>query len=77
MKIIYSLYYQCESVTSSLRGVCRGLADVYYSAVRAFGGSTQPGRRDDALIREYEEKVAIYNQLVKEAQDKGLLPVLE
>jgi hypothetical protein len=45
---------------------------VYYAAVRAFGGSTQE-KRDDDLVREYEEKVAIYNMLVAEAQEKGEL----
>ncbi|KAK4095879.1 secretory phospholipase A2 [Parathielavia hyrcaniae] len=64
------LYNQCRSV--SVRGVCEALAEVYYAAVRAFGGSTQ-GKRDEDLVREYEEKVAIYNKLVAEAQDKGEL----
>ncbi|KAK3311710.1 secretory phospholipase A2 [Chaetomium strumarium] len=64
------LYYQCSSV--SARGVCEALADVYYAAVRAFGGDTQ-GKRDEDLIREYEEKVAIYNKLVAEAQERGEL----
>ncbi|KAK0612627.1 prokaryotic phospholipase A2-domain-containing protein [Bombardia bombarda] len=64
------LYYQCGTV--SLTGVCKALADVYYAAVKAFGGGdAYPGKRDDALIREYEEKVAIYNQLVAEAQANG------
>ena len=54
------------------RGVCEALADVYYAAVRAFGGSTQ-GKRDDNLVREYQEKLAIYNKLVAEAQAAGEL----
>jgi hypothetical protein len=62
------LYYQCRN--SSVRGVCEALADVYYAAVRAFGGSTQ-GKRADDLLKEYEEKVAIYDKLVAEAQAKG------
>ena len=54
------------------------MADVYYAAVRAFGGGdATPGKRDDQLLREYEDKVATYNALVKEAQEKGLLPTLE
>ncbi|KAK4149633.1 prokaryotic phospholipase A2-domain-containing protein [Chaetomidium leptoderma] len=64
------LYYQCRS--SSVKGVCEALAEVYYAAVRAFGGSTQ-GKRDDALTQEYEDKVAIYNKLVAEAQESGEL----
>jgi hypothetical protein len=74
--ITYSLYYQCTS--SSAAGVCRGLADVYYAAVRAFGGDdATPGKRDDELVKEYEEKVEIYNHLVEEAQKKGDLPRLD
>ncbi|EEU36829.1 phospholipase A2 [Fusarium vanettenii 77-13-4] len=71
------LYYQCES--SSVSGVCRALADVYYAAVRAFGGDdATPGKRSDSeLVKEYEEKVAIYNKLVEEAQEKGDLPRLD
>ncbi|KAL2261800.1 hypothetical protein VTK26DRAFT_3274 [Humicola hyalothermophila] len=65
------LYYQCSSV--SARAVCEALAEVYYAAVRAFGGETQPGKRDDDLVREYEEKLAIYNKLVAEAQERGEL----
>ena len=64
------MYYQCQSV--SAKSVCQALADVYYAVVRAFGGSTQ-GKRDDDLLREYEEKLAIYNKLVAEAQATGEL----
>jgi hypothetical protein len=64
------LYFQCSSV--SVKGVCEALADVYYAAVRAFGGSTQE-KRDEDLVREYEEKVAIYDKLVAEAQASGEL----
>jgi hypothetical protein len=64
------LYYQCQSV--SAKSVCEALADVYYAAVRAFGGSTQ-GKRDDDPLREYEEKLAVYHKLVAEAQAAGEL----
>jgi hypothetical protein len=64
-----------------VQSVCDALADVYYAAVRAFGGGdASPGKREESqedLIKEYEEKVEIYNKLVKEAQDKGLLPILD
>lgn len=53
-------------------GVCETLADVYYAAVRAFGGDTQDKRSED-LIKEYEEKLAIYHKAVEEAQAKGEL----
>ncbi|KAK0654732.1 phospholipase A2 [Cercophora newfieldiana] len=68
------LYYQCSNV--SFGGICRGLADVYYAAVRAFGGGdATPGKRsDEGLIREYEEKLAIYNQLMEDARKQGYLP---
>ncbi|KAF4445832.1 phospholipase A2 [Fusarium austroafricanum] len=70
------LYFQCNGVSAS--GVCRGLADVYYAAVRAFGGDdATPGKRDDDLVKEYENKLAIYHKLVEEAQEKGELPRLD
>ncbi|KAF5027141.1 hypothetical protein F66182_767 [Fusarium sp. NRRL 66182] len=70
------LYFQCNGVGAS--GVCRALADVYYAAVRAFGGDdATPGKRDDAAVKEYEEKLAVYNKLVEEAQKKGDLPRLD
>ncbi|KAH6887526.1 prokaryotic phospholipase A2-domain-containing protein [Thelonectria olida] len=70
------LYYQCNSV--SAKSVCRALADVYYAAVRAFGGDdATPGKRDEDLVAEYEEKLAIYNSLVEEAQKNGELPYLD
>ncbi|KAK4464527.1 prokaryotic phospholipase A2-domain-containing protein [Cladorrhinum samala] len=71
------LYYQCSGVSSS--GVCRALADVYYSAVRLFGGGSKKrdGESHEELVAIYEEKLAIYNQLVKDAQDRGELWVLE
>lgn len=76
---IISLYYQCQS--SSVQSVCKALADVYYAAVRAFGGGdASPGKREESqedLIKDYEEKLDIYNQAVKDAQAKGLLPILE
>lgn len=60
------MYYQCSSYT--LSGVCRALADVYHAAVRAFGGSdAAPGKRSqDDLVKDYEEKLAIYKQLLSE-----------
>lgn len=78
-ELLFSLYYQCQS--SSVTSVCKALADVYYAAVRAFGGGdASPGKREesqDDLIREYEAKLEIYNQAVKDAQAKGLLPILD
>lgn len=74
-----SLYFQCQ--TSSVQSVCNALADVYYAAVRAFGGGdASPGKREQSqedLVAVYEEKLEIYNNAVKDAQDKGLLPILE
>ncbi|KAK4170931.1 prokaryotic phospholipase A2-domain-containing protein [Triangularia setosa] len=69
------LYYQCSGVT--LSGPCRALADVYYAAVRAFGGGdASPGKREthEELVKEYEEKLAIYNALVAQAEADGLIP---
>ncbi|KAH7151669.1 phospholipase A2 [Dactylonectria estremocensis] len=71
------LYYQCSSVT--LKSICNALADVYYAAVRAFGGDdATPGKRStDELVKIYEEKLAIYNDLVAEARKNGDLPELD
>ncbi|KAM7215476.1 Prokaryotic phospholipase A2 domain containing protein [Rhypophila decipiens] len=68
------LYYQCDTVSSALRGVCKALGNVYFQAVRTFGGGS---KRGDEALQEYEHAVEAYNQLVKEAQEKGLLPLLE
>jgi hypothetical protein len=47
---------------------------VYYAAVRAFGGDdATPDRRDENLIKAYEEAVAEYERLVQEAKDAGLI----
>ncbi|KAH6691468.1 prokaryotic phospholipase A2-domain-containing protein [Plectosphaerella plurivora] len=76
-KFLADLNFQCDGVT--IKGPCRALADVYYAAVRAFGGGdATPGRlaADSELLKIYEEKVAIYDAAVKEAQDKGELPIL-
>ncbi|KAK4194536.1 prokaryotic phospholipase A2-domain-containing protein [Triangularia verruculosa] len=69
------LYFQCNG--STLSGICRGLADVYYAAVRAFGGDdATPGKREtrEDLVKEYEEKLAIYHALVAQAEADGLIP---
>ncbi|KAG9258808.1 prokaryotic phospholipase A2-domain-containing protein [Emericellopsis atlantica] len=69
------LYYQCKGTSAKL--VCKGLAAVYYAAVRAFGGDDAgPGKRDVDWVAIYEEKVAIYEALVRDAQAQGLLPIL-
>lgn len=61
---LQSLYHQCES--ESPEEVCKALAEVYYRAVREFGN-----KRDAS---EFEEALAIYNELVEEAQRNGELP---
>jgi hypothetical protein len=66
------LRFQCQSV--SLTSVCNGLAQVYYAAVRAFGGGDAgPGKRELDLVKEYEDAVAEYERLVQEAKDAGLI----
>ncbi|KAI3390577.1 hypothetical protein diail_9188 [Diaporthe ilicicola] len=71
------LKYQCESETLEL--ICDALANVYYTAVKLFGGQDATKRGDsqdvdaDALA-EYEESVAVYNQLVAEAKADGRIP---
>lgn len=65
------LLYQCRSVNSLIRGLCNALAEVYYAAVRAFGGGETTKKRDEDLVREYDEKVAIYNALFELARARG------
>ncbi|KAK0671730.1 prokaryotic phospholipase A2-domain-containing protein [Cercophora samala] len=70
------LLYQCSS--NGHGAVCRALADVYYAAVRAFGGSgTTKREEEEDWVKIYEEKLAIYNELVKAAQATGELWTLD
>ncbi|PHH79458.1 hypothetical protein CDD82_2377 [Ophiocordyceps australis] len=78
------LQNQCS--TSSVPRVCRSLANVYYWAVRAFGGLASRKRDegtnelmviDSAAKDEYDKALAEYEQAVKEAQEQGALPVLD
>lgn len=70
-----SLYYQCEQVFA--KGACEALAEVYYAAVRRFGGSDASKREaQKEHDKAYDDAVAAYNQAVIQAQDDGLLPVL-
>jgi len=74
--LLSSLYYQCQGV--SAKGACQALADVYYEAVRRFGGGDATKREEQEEVdRAYEEAVARYEKAVKEAQEEGLLPVLD
>jgi hypothetical protein len=67
------LYYQCGVYGSDI-SICEALADVYYEAVVEFGGGdASPGKRTSA----YEEKLAIYNQMVADAVAKGELVLPE
>ncbi|KAJ4418251.1 hypothetical protein N0V85_001514 [Neurospora sp. IMI 360204] len=61
------LYYQCD--TNGYGSTCHALAEVYYSAVRAFGRTT------GELQEEYDLLLAHYNELVAEAIDKGEDPL--
>ncbi|POR33000.1 Uncharacterized protein TPAR_06818 [Tolypocladium paradoxum] len=70
------LYYQCGQVWA--QGACEALAEVYYAAVRQFGGGDATKREtQEELDRAYDEAVAAYNAAVKAAQEEGLLPVLD
>ncbi|KAI9164104.1 hypothetical protein HJFPF1_05740 [Paramyrothecium foliicola] len=70
------LYYQCD--VSGSGSLCRGLANVYYNAVRAFGRSAATSEAlrtaDNELVRVYEESVAEWEAALKEAQEKGEVP---
>ncbi|KND91867.1 hypothetical protein TOPH_03264 [Tolypocladium ophioglossoides CBS 100239] len=70
------LYFQCGQV--SAKKACEALADVYYAAVRRFGGGDATKREtQEELNKAYDEAVVAYNAAVKEAQEEGLLPVLD
>ncbi|KAL8401001.1 hypothetical protein RB594_001136 [Gaeumannomyces avenae] len=75
-KLREDLKYQCQSVSGIVRPLCNSLADVYYAAVRAFGGSGTQGilESDPVLVREYEAKLAAHNALMKEARQQGIIP---
>lgn len=46
--------------------------------MRAFGGSDATKREEQAeLVAEYNKWVAVYDAAVKEAQEKGDLPILD
>lgn len=73
-EFVFSLYYQCSIVF--LFGVCRGFVDVYYVVVRVFGGGdVMLGKWEiyDELVKEYEEKLVIYNVLVVQVEVDGLI----
>lgn len=78
-----SLKYQCESET--FESICDALAEVYYAAVKAFGGDdATPGKRSSSSESRqtaaewaaiYQEKVDAYNKLVAEAGLEGAIGV--
>ncbi|KAL8284436.1 hypothetical protein RB601_006912 [Gaeumannomyces tritici] len=75
-KLRVDLKYQCQSVNDIVRSLCNSLADVYYAAVRAFGGGGTQGilEADPVLVREYEAKLAAHNALMEEARQQGIIP---
>ncbi|VUC34033.1 unnamed protein product [Clonostachys rosea] len=68
------LQYQCKSETFT--SLCNALAQVYYAAVRAFGGddATKRSEETEDLVAIYEEKLAIWNQMYEEAKQNGEIP---
>lgn len=74
--MVCSLYFQCDGVFAEF--VCTALAEVYYAAVRAFGGGdATPDARKHAnpdLVAIYDEKVRLYEEAVQKAKDEGLIP---
>lgn len=71
----YSLKNDCEN--ESFTSICKALAEVYYAAVQAFGGSDATKREaaSDELLAAYEEKMAVYNQLLEAAKEDGSISV--
>lgn len=73
---IFSLYFQCD--TNGHGKPCHALADVYFAAVKAFGGQDATKREEDKdWVAEYHRLVEVYHQSVKDAQDAGELPILD
>jgi hypothetical protein len=72
------LYYQCD--VSGSGSLCRGLADVYYRAVRAFGRNAATAEAksaaDSELVQEYEQAVAEFETAMHEAQKRGEIPAV-
>lgn len=70
-----SLKTQCEDESFLKKPICKALAAVYYSAVKAFGGDdATPGKRaaaDPALVADYNAALETYNTLVAEAEANG------
>ncbi|KAG5955029.1 hypothetical protein E4U58_007301 [Claviceps cyperi] len=57
---------------------CRALANVYYLAVRAFGGKDarrQVRAANSALLEQFDELVRVYEDEVRKAQALGDLPM--
>lgn len=72
---LHSLKYQCDS--EIFESVCDALAEVYYTAVKAFGGDdATPGKRSSNAdwVAAYEEKLASYNQMLEDAMKAGTIP---
>ncbi|EQL01809.1 p15-like protein [Ophiocordyceps sinensis CO18] len=67
------LYFQCGQVPAE--SACQRLADIYYLAVRRFGGPVD-SKRDTLASEAYAEAVKAYDEAVAKAQEEGLLPVL-
>ena len=71
------MYKVCERYRST-NCFCRSMAKVYYEFVKAFGGRDATRRkRSSELVSRYEEELAIYNKMLREAQEEGLLPAPE
>ncbi|KAG5987371.1 hypothetical protein E4U52_007663 [Claviceps spartinae] len=70
------LHYQCRGVSGAW--ACRALANVYYFAVRAFGGTDarrQVKAVNSALLEKFDELVRVYEDEVRKAQAVGHLPM--
>ncbi|KAJ4387824.1 hypothetical protein N0V93_008427 [Gnomoniopsis smithogilvyi] len=64
---------QCDAETAILRPACDALAEVYYAAVKAFGGQDATKRDDEDLVAEYESKLAAYNAILEDLKSQGIV----
>ncbi|KYK54411.1 p15-like protein [Drechmeria coniospora] len=81
LKFKQDLVYQCSGV--SAEDACKALAEVYYLAVRHFGGRDAEKRdgsarlepENQASVAAYDKAVAACDKAFKDAQEAGQLPV--
>ena len=54
------MYYQCNLAETNWKSACRGASDIYYKAVRKYGGDGTDSRlpADHSDAKQYDEALA-------------------